>query len=467
MDRKATATARVAKVIAGVLARHRAGLGEGPLLLAVSGGADSIAMLLTTASLPRTQRPDLIAAYFAHGLRPDADPPEAALVRGAAERLGVAVRTGGAPVAPAEAAARDARYRFLAEQAQASGATAILTAHTQDDQAETLLLRLARGSGTRGAGGIREISTRSIGGADITLLRPLLTVTRRETEAVCREADITPAQDATNRSLIYARNRIRHAVLPELAQINPYVRATLARYAATAQEDDALLETLASEAVADTETWNNDGVRWPRAALAGLPSPLLSRVLQAAWRRLAGPGAALSAARLQAAQHLLLSAKGGETALGNGMRFLVEQESCALGPATTSPGLVEQPLETPGAVVSGPWRIEAEVRRPGTSVGNGQWTAMVDADLVGTPLLVRPRRPGDRFQPLGMDEQVRLQDVLVNARVPRSQRANWPLVVTPRGIVWVPGVRIAEWAKVTEPTKRVLVLSAEREAEAT
>ena len=309
-----SATRRVAMAMRRAIARHRERLGNGVLLLAVSGGADSMAMLLACAEVGVRTRRRMVAAHFSHGLRPTADRRERAAVRRIAGSLGVPFTAGAAQSPSDEAGARDARYRFLAQTAADRDAVAVLTAHTQDDQAETVLLRLARGSGLRGAGAIRECSERSVDGRTLTLLRPLLDVTRSETEAVCAEVGIRPARDATNRSLRYARNRVRLRVLRELAALNPHVRAALAGFAERAADDDALLDQLAADAVRGVEERSASSVSWPKSALRALPPALLPRVLEQAWRSLHGDGATLGHRKLAQAAHVV--ARGGRLSLG-------------------------------------------------------------------------------------------------------------------------------------------------------
>ena len=327
------ATRRVAMAMRRALVRHREQLGGGTLLLAVSGGADSMAMLLACAEVGARTRGRMLAAHFSHRLRPTADRRERAAVRRVAESLGVPFTSGTAQSPSDEAGARDARYRFLAGVAAEHRAAAILTAHTQDDQSETVLLRLTRGSGLRGAGAIRECSERSVDGRTLTLLRPLLHVTRTETEAVCAEAGIRPAHDATNRSLRYARNRVRLRVLRELTALNPHVRAALAGFAERAADDDALLDQLAKDAVSGVEERSASSVTWPKSALRALPPALLPRVLERAWRSLHGDGATLGHQKLAQAAHVV--ARGGRLSLGR-------DGSLSVGPGPSARMTVER-----------------------------------------------------------------------------------------------------------------------------
>ena len=457
------ATKRVANALRAALRRHRQALSGGPLLLAVSGGPDSMAMLLAASTLGDALTRRFVVAHFSHGLRPSAERKEAALVKRLANTLQLPVHHEKGRVEPAEAAARDARYAFLSRAALHAGASAVLTAHTQDDQAETVLLRIIRGSGTRGAGGIRELSSRRIEGSKITLLRPLLTVGRADTQSVCNEAGIRAAVDGSNRSVRFARNRIRLRVLPELARLNPEVGAALARFAANAQADDDLLESIAAGLV-DGEERGPDRVTWPKQALLDLAAPLEARVLQSAWASLAGEGASLSAAKLGTAARLIRSPKGGELALGRGARLTVDQQKCSMERITAPPRRPDSiPLQVPGQTILGLWSLSAtaiDASDVGV-LGSDPYCAALDLDRLTGALSVRTRSPGDQFQPLGMEASAKLQDVLVNARVARGERDGLPLVTCDAGIAWVVGVRIAHWARVTEATKRVLRLKAE------
>ena len=466
-------TGRVARVVASALRRHGHELAGRPLVVAVSGGPDSLALLLGLMAVPEAVRPSLRVAHFSHGLRPVAQRRDAALVEEVAARWGLPVVRGSADVAAhareerrsLEEAGRRLRYAFLARTAQECGAGAVALGHTLDDQAETVLLRIVRGAGLRGLGAMREwtpwLDTPS--GVGTVLLRPLLEVSRAETLAVCAEAKVIPAQDATNRSMVFSRNRVRRRVLPELERLNPQVRHALARLASSAQADEALLEPQARSAVEGQESRCDRGFGWPRRVLAALPPPLLARVFQGAWETLRGPGAALSRLHLEAMEALLTGPSGRRLTLPAGMRFSVEYGRCTLGPAVPATPLPEEGVElhVPGSAQVGPWLVEVQ-RSPSFPNRKDPWTAAMDGETLGGPLAVRRRRPGDRFHPLGMDGPKRLQDFLVDEKVPRWERDAVPLVVGARGIAWVVGHRVAAWAAVTPATREAVVISFRR-----
>ena len=203
-------------------------LAPGPVVVAVSGGTDSTALLLLLADLAEEIGVVLHVAHFDHRLR-RTGAADAQLVADLAARVGATFRAGRAERVPkSEDDARRARYEFLRRVAADRAGAPIATGHTRDDQAETLLLHLARGSGIAGLGGMRPSRD--------GIIRPLLAIGRGETEAVCAAAGVVPLDDPSNRSLRYARNRIRRKVMPELLAINPQATAALARLAEAAAE---------------------------------------------------------------------------------------------------------------------------------------------------------------------------------------------------------------------------------------
>ncbi len=472
-----TALQRLVQTLGASLQRWHHELAGGPLLVAVSGGADSLALLLSLVALPASERPPLQVAHFSHGLRLQAERREAALVAQVASRWSLPFVHGAADVprlakeagGSVEAAARDARYAFLVQAANRCGARAVALGHTLDDQAETVLLRLTRGAGLRGLGAMREWTPWADPdtGATVHLFRPMLAVVRRDTEDACAEAGVTPAYDASNRSLAFARNRVRHKVIPELERLNPGARRALARAAAAAQADEALLEALAHSAVEGQEQQTSEAITWPRHLLAATPRPLLVRVFQRAWETLCGQGAALSQTHLAAMAGLLSGPSGREVTLPRGLVFSVTYDGCRLGPGPPASGLPreEVPLQLTGCSPFGPWLVEARVwgnpppAAPERDASDAGKTATFDAERVGGPLTLRRRRPGDRFQPLGMRGVKRLQDFYVDAKVPRWERDAVPLLVALGGIAWVVGYRVAAWAAVTPATHRVLRVS--------
>jgi tRNA(Ile)-lysidine synthase len=343
-------------------------------------------------------------AHFDHGWRPGSE-DDRDFVASMAATWGFEFQTARATddTPHTESAARSARYAFLRRIAAQTGSTAIATGHTQDDQVETLLLHLLRGSGSRGLGAMRR--------RDRDLARPLLDTSRRQVEAYLAQLHLRPRRDPSNDDPRFTRNRLRQQVLPAIDAFDPAARELLARTADILSEEDRFLD----DAIADLP----DDLLRDRAAFARLPPALQRRLV----RRLV-PDAGF-----------------------------VEVEALRRGepPASTEPNH------------AGPARLAVKTCScdPASFKARDQ-VGHLDADLVQLPLVVATRRPGDRMRPLGLGHAKRLQDILVDAHVPRHLRDTLPVVSDREEIVWIPGVTVAESKRVTSATRRQLHLEIER-----
>ncbi|TDB79231.1 tRNA lysidine(34) synthetase TilS [Micromonospora sp. KC721] len=316
--------AALAPPVAAVRAAVRRALtglsGDGPVLVACSGGADSLALAAAVAFVAsRAGRPAGLVTVD-HGLQAGSAGRAAAVARWAVEAgldpvEAVPVTVAGRPGGP-EAAARDARYQALAAAARRHRAAALLLGHTRDDQAETVLLALARGAGPRGLAGMP--ARRDLDG--VPLLRPLLDVTREQTRAACAALGLTPWQDPHNTDPSYARARVRADVLPVLVgALGEGVLDNLARTARLVAADTAALDELADAALAAARVGTEGALS--AGALAALPRAVRTRVLHAWARELGASPAALSHRHVAALDALVTDWHGqGATALPGGMR---------------------------------------------------------------------------------------------------------------------------------------------------
>jgi tRNA(Ile)-lysidine synthase len=396
-------------------ARAHSLLRPGPLVLAVSGGADSTALALLVAELREEFGLVLHVAHFDHRARPRSAAADAAFVGDLANHIGATLRIGRADAPPKnEDDARNARYEFLRRVASELGATAIATGHTRDDQAETVLLHLTRGSGLAGLAGMRPERD--------GIVRPLLTIGRADTVAVCAAAEITPREDPTNRSLRLARNRVRHRVLPELAKLNPEITTAIARLADAAA---AVADIAADHAAATLGHASSQGA----LALDRLPGRGEARAdaLVLWWQRQTGQ---LLAYRHRLALARLAASTNGSRSLDlPGGRALREYATLRFGPSTENTAKdVPITLEHGGTADWHGWRFAFVVETDGISqIGH------VDAERV----IVRGRRPGDRMSgPRG----AKLQDLFTDAKVPARERDAWPLVIADDAVLWIPGI---------------------------
>ena len=388
----------------------------GPVVVAVSGGADSTALLLILADLADELGMVIHVAHFDHRTRPKESAADADFVAKLANRVGAPVRVGRAEKrTPSEDAARVARYAFLRRAAQEIGATAIATGHTRDDQAETVLLHLTRGSGLAGLAGMRPLRD--------GIARPLLGIGRKETLAICRAARIRPRNDPTNRALKFARNRIRLEVLPTFAKINPRVTEAIARLAEAAAELHAGDDRDLSEAL--TRARDNDTV-----ALDRLDAGVRGRALALAWRQTTGR--ALGARQRRLLDELTATTDGSRSIDLPGGRAIREYGLLRIV-GDRAPTASDPParLEPGREIVWNGWRFTI-----GVEPANGDGAAVVPKNVLRN-LVVRARRPGDRTL---RAPRKKLQDLFTDAKVPASQRGLWPVIASEEGVWWVPGL---------------------------
>lgn len=466
---------RLERLVLRFVQEHDLFAGQKRALLAVSGGPDSVALLAILAHLREALGLELWVAHFDHGLRGRAQrEAERAYVSRLAEELGLAfLFDQGDTRAHArqhrlslEEAARALRYAFLSSQAEQLGAGAVATGHTANDQAETVLMHIIRGSGLAGIAGMQPRSPWPFPGhAGLTLVRPLLTVSRRHTERYCQEEGLSPCLDATNLLLEPLRNRVRHELLPLLRRYNPRVEQALLRLASAAAMDAAYLDETASLFWQALAQRSQRSVQFPRLELAALSPALQSRLLLAAAQHLLGEAPQIEAVHLQAMQAALAGRRSSRgkvrLSLPGGLMFAVQGESVRLtmGGEAVAQRIPETSLAVPGRTEVAGWQVEAHILPADAVVLPADpWEAFLDLDALGSTLTVRSRRPGDRLRPVGLGGEKRLQDLLVDAKVPRDQRDGVPLVCAGWGIVWVVGHRLDERAKVGENTRTVLRL---------
>lgn len=424
------------------------------ILLGFSGGADSTCLLLLLADEPV----EVVAAHLDHRLRSESGEEakqcselaaslgvefvcESADVRALAEMEGVGI----------EEAGRMARYAFFERARRQVGAQLIATAHTLDDHVETMLLNLARGTGLRGLSGIPLRRD--------AIVRPLLFARKSEAEAVCRERGVAFLQDPSNLDESHARVRARRELLPAFERLHAGALDSAARAAEILREEDALLDSLASfELSAAREARHHPLARWiaryharySRARLAVLPLALRRRAVMLAVREMGGSPTFEIASSLA-------------SAIARGERLGANLEGGVLAKVTTSALVVksssrvepfEQRLEVPGAVCGEGWRIVAESDSAPRSVGRRALEQLVNAPS-GCSLAVRLAGDDDRIA-YGSHAR-RVLSVLKAEGVPQAARKRLPVVADAEGVVWVPGLGVAERARACSGEAAVLL----------
>ena len=425
------------------------------VLVAVSGGSDSVCLLMVLhetrqrAVLPGL---DLHVGHVNYGLRGEESEKDEAYVRELGTKLSLPVHVERVHVVPqpgqtVQGQARDARYAFFARVRREYGLTAVATGHTADDQAETVLLWLLRGSGTSGLAGIPV--QRGDG-----IIRPLLDVTRAQVLDYLASRGIVYRTDASNATRVYRRNQIRHEIMPLLRTFNPRIVEGLARAAEILAAEAALLDDL------ELERWKTvvkdiapGRVDLQGERLAQEPLGLQRRLIRRALSVVRGSAAGLTFRHVADILARVVGAgRGGKLDLPGGI--VVKREGALVtvgrrgveGQASTGANWATgAPLLIPGAVQlgeEGPRLLALEGCTPVKGRADGRSMLVVDADRLGGPLTVRNWRPGDWFCPSGLQgHRKKLQDFFVDQKVPRTRRAEVPLAVAPAGIVWVVGYR--------------------------
>ncbi|MGC9530517.1 MAG: tRNA lysidine(34) synthetase TilS [Candidatus Bipolaricaulaceae bacterium] len=429
------------------------------VVVAVSGGGDSMALLYALYWLRKELSLRLTLAHLDHGIRADTA-SDLAVVRQAADDLGLPLIAGRAD-APGlaadqrrslEEAARIVRRDFLEGAAREAGAGKIALGHTRTDLAETVLMHLLRGAGPEGLRGMLAFSP--------PYVRPLLAVSREEAREFCRLHDIPYRDDPTNLDTGILRNAIRLELLPHLARFNPRAEEAVARAARLWAEAEEALAWAAERAV----SWAGrpDGLELER--LRKFPRGVQALAVRAAGE---AAGATLERAHVEQTLHLVDARKCGEVALPGRLRAVVDRDRLAFSPLTQERGgePAVRRLPVPGEVELPElgWRLAARrVPRPAQLIPPTPFVAYLDPARVSPPLSVRPWRPGDRIRPLGMTGTKKVKDLLSEARVPWRDRRRWPVVCDRRGIAWVVGVRVSDDHKVDADAAEVVRVEGER-----
>ena len=442
---------------------------DGPLirpgdrvLVALSGGPDSVALAALLLKLRDEMPLEVRLAHFNHRLRDEAGGDER-FVRDLARRWVLPLAVGAADVRSyaarkkinLEEAGRELRYRFLRRAAAAGGATKIATGHTMTDQAETVLMRLMRGTGLAGLAGIAPL----VAGPPCPIIRPLLGLAGPDLRAWLETEGRPFREDASNRDGRFLRNRIRAELLPELARrYEPQIVAHLARLAGIVREDDELLHGFVRELLDEFVLRRRGSVELDLKTLPLLLPALARRVTREFLREIAG---GLRDISYDDVASLLRLGEGKELTIRRGL--VLRREAGRVG--LKKPALPARPYEErwdgrgalalagAGLTLKGSMRKAAPRRRPVRN--DDRRRADLDAAKLSFPLTVRSRKPGDLYRPLGAPGRKKLKEILRARGIPSGGRDRLPVVLSRGEIVWVPGLPIGERYRITDATAAV------------
>jgi tRNA(Ile)-lysidine synthase len=421
------------------------------VLVAVSGGADSMALLECLHSLAPVLRITLVAAHLNHGIRGAEADQDEEFVRNHCRLLGCEFISESADVQRQaslsgqnlEECARQLRYAFLRRTARSLGAGKIAVGHTLNDQAETVLLRLLRGSGMQGLAAIHPVLDRQV-------IRPLIECSRAAIIGYLQQKQIGYREDSTNRDLHHLRNLARHKLLPFLEQnFNPAIVETLAREAELAREVLHYLEMQSGQAYEDMRRPHPDAVELPVGALLEFPRAILRNVIRLALRESRGDLRGIAARHIDSILSLCRPGQSGRRVLLPRGTAVIRQFKSLLFLISTAKEVFAYSYELPlpgscdiadagiRLVATIRSRREASDREQGVSPAN---FVVLDRQSLPDKLTVRSRLPGDRYA--GMHRR-KVKKMLIDAKVPLLRRSTLPMIVAGADVIWIPGFKPA------------------------
>ncbi|MFC7682268.1 tRNA lysidine(34) synthetase TilS [Paenibacillus sp. GCM10028914] len=441
------------------------------IIVAVSGGPDSVALLHVLHEISSRRTPlKLVCAHVHHGFRQESD-DEAIMVQNLAESLGIPVETAYIDV-PAymeqsgkglQEAARDKRYEFLFETAAKYGAKSIALAHHADDQAETVLMRLLRGTGPSGLAGMKIKRTQK----NVKLIRPLLRINKTDLLDLCDQSGYSYAVDCSNLTTKYRRNAVRLEVLPFLERYNGQISSSLNQLAEVIGEEDDFMDLAAENAYRSYVREIDGRLAFDAPSFLGLHVALQRRLIKLILNYLSADQENSDFVKIETVRQGVLQDRrtNWRLDLGGGLTCIREYGEVSFMP---------KPLERQGNYIyqlkspDGPdlalpeigkilrlERMNKEEMRDSINMSSGE--ASFDADQLVFPLTVRCRQPGDKMKIMGLNGSKKVKDILIDEKVPPSVRSMIPIVCDGSGsIVWIPGVRRSVHAAVGRHTSCIL-----------
>jgi tRNA(Ile)-lysidine synthase len=447
------------------------------VLVAVSGGPDSVCLLRMLNEAQKELGIKLHVAHLNHQLRGTDSDEDARYVSDLARTMNVPATIEKRDVAgyrrehglSLEEAAREVRYAFLAETARSVGASSVAVGHTASDHVETILLHIIRGTGTQGLRGLLPVVRWHFSGIGLTIVRPLLELKREETAEYCSINQLGPRCDSSNLSPSLLRNRVRHELLPLLAGYNHGINETLSRTGRIAAEEADFMNLQGQEHWNKIVKSQDKLIIIEKAVFLHLPPALQRHILRRAMEDLLGTLKDIEARHIEEILNLAEKPAGRKVDLPENLTFSVEYDRYLLGwdleklpPFPELGGSAR--LNIPGRSEVSGWEIESSIRdpKPETEWNEDGFTACFDMDKTGGSIEMRKRHPGDWFQPLGMNQTKKVGQFMLDAKIPRDWRDRVPILVTPEQVIWVAGHRIDDRVRVTSETQRILCVQMSR-----
>ena len=440
--------------------KHSMLKGGETVLVGLSGGPDSVCLLTVLHRIKDDFHLTIRAVYVDHNLRPGETPAEIAFCRDICGKMNVDFRVKSVDVKGyvktyklnKQEAARELRYKAFYEAAQETSADKIALAHNADDQAETIFMRLVRGTGPSGLTGIPAKR-----GA---LIRPLIEIERGEIEDFLESEHIRSIIDSSNLQTDYFRNRFRLMIMPELKKMNPGLIQSVNRTVSILQEEERYLGIIVTKTLMKMISRKTERrIELFLSPMEAMDIVILRRVLRRAVNETEGLKG-IGFIHIEDIIRLIKDGKSGDRLyLPKGIRAIKDYSLLVI--TSEEPRQISSyELQVPGevAIVGAGVVIKASYEEEAGDFGDGKTTVVLDAADMHVPLKIKPRKPGDWFYPYGFGKRKKLQDFFVDEKVARDERDSIPLVLSGDDIVWVAGYRADNRFRVSGNTKKFLRL---------
>ena len=439
------------------------------VLVGVSGGTDSIVLLHVLHWFSRIQNYNLIVVHVNHMARGKDSDADSDFVESIANKLKLPFYLKKIDVeierlqlkTSFQDAARIIRYQFFEETLQSVGANKVALGHSADDQVETILMNILRGTGLKGLTGIPQVRG--------SIIRPFLGIHRKDLEIYLKKNDFSFRDDSSNSDKKYLRNRIRHELIPHLETYNPGIKKSLKEMSGIAREEDSLLSQMTSDIfIQKIGECNEKNIVWNIEDFQSYPSALRKRLVREIFCRITGDMQAITGYHVQQIINLFNSPKAGKIInIPRGVTVTCSYESVLFSKLIG--GISEnEPLVTPIVVPGITELLEGHIRRVKTKIFSDKKVlssldpgrqAFFDLGKTGFVIQARFFRKGDRFNPLGMTGNKKLKSFFIDQKVPQSMRSKIPILTNADDdIIWVYGQRISHLYRVTDKTKKVLLI---------
>lgn len=439
------------------------------VVVAVSGGSDSIALLNVLAMLSEEYKLNLVVAHINHGLRENAA-REDKFVRRIAAEMGVVFECKSVDIRSLkkvtgkciEEISREVRYDFLNDVAKKHGAQKIALGHNNNDQTETVLMNFLRGSGPTGLKGM-------LPARDSVYIRPLLCVTRNEIISFLEFHGLPFVTDESNTNPAYLRNRIRHSLIPELkARYNPRLEESMKSMAEIMRAEDDYMKSVTSKVLSEWGTAAHGEISISIPNLVKYHQAIQRRIMKHVLEGLTKNSQGIGQTHVKAALNLVYSDHPGayvnlpcniEVRREYNVLIIFKKEKSEKEIIKNRRNDLRYEVTLPGSVKMtelGKTMIFEFVEGPIDMKSNGGKIAFMDYDRISLPLVIRTVRPGDRIQPLGMKGTKKIKSVFIDEKIPLRHRKCIPLLLDQEAVLWIAGLRLSERVKITEKTRHIL-----------